>query len=293
MNRDRALRPESNARVDDGGASSRPDGVENQTGGRRSRCRAVQRDLGAFVDGELPPARRPRVTLHLEECAECAEYVQGISALGEELRAASSDRDVQYPELESLASSVISRVRAESAMSWRTRLSLACDDWHWAIVASGSLTATFVSTLLVSVILAFGPAPEREDSLSALMANLGAPPAMLFVCATPTGTNQDAMLFQVENGQPAASRMTTALAEMVCRPVSEADVTGKLAMAVTAASGHVVSLDAMHPAQRKYIEGLLTEIQRLRATQSPVASRDLAVHEVRLVTGMAVVAKAL
>jgi len=49
----------------------------------------------------------------------------------------------------------------------------------------------------------------------------------------------------------------------------------------------------MHPAQRKYIEGLLTEIQRLRATQSPVASRDLAVHEVRLVTGMAVVAKAL
>ena len=116
---------------------------------------------------------------------------------------------------------------------------------------------------------------------------------MLFVCATPTGTNQDAMLFQVENGQPAASRMTTALAEMVCRPVSEADVTGKLAMAVTAASGHVVSLDAMHPAQRKYIEGLLTEIQRLRATQSPVASRDLAVHEVRLVTGMAVVAKAL
>lgn len=257
-----------------------------------SRCDQVRRELSPFMDGELSVSRRPRVARHLDECADCAEYLRGISALGDHLRGASKAREARGPAFDSLASSVISRVRAETALSWRARLARACDDWHWAIVASGSLTATFVSTLLVSVILAFGPAPEREDSLSALMANLGAPPGILFVCATPTGTNQDAMLFQVENGQPAASRMTAALAEMACRPVSGADVTGKLATAVTAASGHAVSLDAMHPAQRQYIENLLTEI-RMRAMQPPVVSRAVDVHELRLVTGMAVVAKAL
>jgi anti-sigma factor RsiW len=257
-----------------------------------NRCEQIRRELSPFMDGELAVSRRPRVVRHLDECTECAEYLRGISALGAQLRGASTEREGWLPEFEGLASSVISRVRAESAMSWRSRLTRACDDWHWAIVASGSLTATFVSTLLVSVILAFGPAPEREDSLSALMANLGAPPGMLFVCATPTGTSQDAMLFQVVNGQPAASRMTAALAEMACQPVSGADVTGKLATAVTGASGHAVSLDAMHPAQRRYIEGLLTEI-RMRAMQPAVISRAVDVHEVRLVTGMAVVAKAL
>lgn len=256
-----------------------------------NRCESIRRELSPFMDGELNVSRRPRVARHLDECAECAEYLRGLSALGEELRGAVTRRE-EYPGFEGLASSVISRVRAEAAMSWRSRLTRACDDWHWAIVASGSLTATFVSTLLVSMILAFGPAPEREDSLSALMANLGAPPGMLFVCATPTGTSQDAILFQVVNGQPAASRMTAALAEMACQPVSGADVTGKLATAVTAASGHAVSLDAMHPAQRRYIEGLLTEI-RMRAMQPAVISRAVDVHEVRLVTGMAVVAKAL
>lgn len=257
-----------------------------------NRCESIRRELSPFMDGELNVSRRPRVARHLDECAECAEYLREISALGEELREAVSAREARLPAFDGLASSVIGRVRAESAMSWRARLSRACDDWHWAIVASGSLTATLVSTLLVSAILAFGPAPEREDSLSALMANLGAPPGMLFVCATPTGTNQDAMLFQVENGQPTASRMTAALAEMACLRVSGADVTGKLATAVTAASGHAVSLDTMHPAQRQYIESLLTEI-RMRAMQRPVITRAVDVHEVRLVTGMAVVAKAL
>lgn len=258
-----------------------------------TRCDLICRDLSAFVDGELTAARRLRVSRHLESCVACAEALEALALVGGQLRQASAAREVQYPSFDSLASSVISRARAESAMTWRARLTHACDDWHWAIVGGGSLAATFVSTLLVSVILTFGPAPQRDDSLSALMANLSSPPGMLFVCATPTGTNQDAMLFQVENGQPTASRMTTALAEMVCRPGSEAEVTGKLAMAVTAASGHVISLDALRPAQREYIEGLLTEIKRMRATRSPSASRDLAVHEVRLVTGMAVVAKAL
>jgi hypothetical protein len=145
----------------------------------------------------------------------------------------------------------------------------------------------------VTIILAFGPAPAREDSLSALMANLGQPAGMLFLCASTSGSDQDAMLLQVENSMPAASRMTTALAEMACQPVSEADVTEKLAMVVTGAGGRVVRLDTMHPAEREYTESLLTEIARIRASQSPIVGRAVDVHEVRLVTGMAVVGKAL
>jgi anti-sigma factor RsiW len=273
----------------------RDDAARRESGvlqGGGAGCVGIRRDLEAFVDGELSPARRAVVMQHLESCAGCAGHFDDLAGLGDELRAAARDRDARCPEFAGLASSVIGRVRAESAMSWRARVTRACDDWHWAIVASGSLTATFVSTVIVSIILAFGPAPAREDSLSALMANLGAPAGMLFVCATPSGTTQDAILFQVDNGQPAASRMTAQLAEMACRPVSDADVTGKLAKAVTAASGHALSLETMHPEQRRYIEGLLTEI-RARATQPPVVSRAVDVHEVRLVTGMAVVAKAL
>jgi anti-sigma factor RsiW len=254
-------------------------------------CEQIRRDLSPFMDGELAVSRRPRVSRHLDECADCAEYFREITALGEDLRLAAVEREPWLPTLEGLASSVTSRIRAESAQSWRARLTAACDDWHWAIVGGGSIAATFVSTVLVSMILAFGPAPEREDSLSALMANLGEPAGMLFVCATPTGTTQDARLVQIDNGRPAASRMTAALAGMAC-PVPGSDVTDKLAAAVTAASGHAVSLEAMHPAQRRYIEGLLSEI-RMRAMQPPVMSRAVDVHEVRLLTGMAVVAKAL
>jgi hypothetical protein len=50
----------------------------------------------------------------------------------------------------------------------------------------------------------------------------------------------------------------------------------------------------MHPAERKYIETLLDEIALRRATPAqPAAGRTINVHDLRLVTGMAVVAKAL
>jgi hypothetical protein len=50
----------------------------------------------------------------------------------------------------------------------------------------------------------------------------------------------------------------------------------------------------MHPAERKYIETLLDEIALRRAVPSQsTAGRTINVHDLRLVTGMAVVAKAL
>jgi hypothetical protein len=90
--------------------------------------------------------------------------------------------------------------------------------------------------------------------------------------------------------------MTTALAvnSVACRTSSEADIVEALATAMTGSSGRVVALDSMHPAERKYIETLLDEIALRRATPAqPAAGRTINVHDLRLVTGMAVVAKAL
>jgi hypothetical protein len=258
-------------------------------------CRAVRRTIDPFVDGELSGAQRLAVARHLDACAECAALVQSTAEIGDALRA-SADADRALPSFAGMTANVIGRTRAESALSWRAHVAQACDGWHWAIVGSGALAATFISTVLVSAILAFGPAPEREDSLSALIANLGSPPGAMFLCGAPSGSNQDARLFQIDNGTPAASRMTTALAvnSVACRASSEADIVEALATAVTGSSGHVVALDAMHPAERKYIETLLDEIANRRAAQASSATgRTIDVHDLRLVTGMAVVAKAL
>jgi hypothetical protein len=258
-------------------------------------CRAVRRAISPFVDGELSGAERLTVARHLDACPECASLVQATVEIGDALRA-SAAADRRLPSFAGMTANVVSRTRAESAQSWRARIEKACDGWHWAIVGSGALAATFVSTVLVSAILAFGPAPEREDSLSALIANLGSPSGAMFLCGSPSGGNQDARLFQIENGTPAASRMTTALAvnSVACRNSSEADIVEALAAAVTGSSGHVIALDAMHPAERKYIETLLDEIAHRRAAQASSATgRTINVHDLRLVTGMAVVAKAL
>ncbi len=258
-------------------------------------CRTVRRAISPFIDGELNGVERLAVARHLDACAECAALAQSMVDVGDALRA-SAEREGRFPSFAGMTANVISRTRAESAQSWRARLAQVCDGWHWAIVGSGALAATFVSTVLVSAILAFGPAPEREDSLSALIANLGSPAGAMFLCGSPSGSNQDARLFQIDNGTPAASRMTTALAvnSVACQPSSEADIVDALAAAVTGASGHAVALDAMHPAERKYTEDLLNEIARLRgAPASAAAGRTIRVHDLRLVTGMAVVAKAL
>jgi hypothetical protein len=259
-----------------------------EAGGRRAACRVIARDVGPFVDGELSLSRRAAVARHLELCEACARLARSIGEIGEALRGMPA---VDTPPFDGLAASVVTRTRAEAAQSWTSLFNRAFDDWHWMIVGSGSVAATFVAVMILSLMLSFGPAPLRGDSLSALMANLGSPAGALFVCASPTGASQDVRLFQIENGQPPVSRMTTELMSSPC-DLPEADVVEALAAAVTGAGGRVVKLDAMHPARREYTEGLLTEIRR-RGTRPFEVGRTVDVHELRLITGLAVVAKAL
>ena len=257
-------------------------------------CPRVARQLEAFVDGELSGADRLFVAQHLELCRTCSSSADALTGLGDILRGAVA-ADVPTPEMAGLAPGVVSRIAAESAQSWRSLAARAADGWHWAIVGGGSVAATFVTTGFVAFILAFGPKPEREDSLAALMSNLGRAPGMLFLYATPGGDGGDSVLMQVDNGEPAASILTAALATPVglgFQPQTEAELVGALADVLTR-KGRVVDLYLMSPEDRRYTESLLDEISRLRFTEPLAIGAALAVHQVRLVTSTGVSAKGL
>src|SRR5688572_14098899 len=129
-----------------------------------AECR-THRDLAAFVDGELRGASVLEVLHHLNECAACTAEVAYLRSIGDTMRQTIPSESVPL-ELEGLASTVISRTRAESAESWPGVFRRAQEDWHWVIVGAGAIGATFVSTLVLSAILAFGPKPDRADSIS-------------------------------------------------------------------------------------------------------------------------------
>lgn len=249
-------------------------------------CDAYGHDLGPFVDGELDGGRMLRLTRHLEECDACAAALEEVQQLGRILRE-SSPVDARPGRFDGFAAGVVARSVAERSMSWLATWERAIDGWHWVIVGGGSVAATFISTSLLSVILAFG-APHREDSLSAMVDNLSAPAGFLFVYASPAGDpGQDVVMLQVENGRPAAPPLISDL--VVSRtntPATEAELVARLQELITH-DGRVISLDALTPERRLVAEALLDEITRLRArTTQP--TRSFRVHEMRLVTGVSV-----
>jgi hypothetical protein len=233
-----------------------------------------------------------QILQHLECCDDCSAEVAVLRGLGDELRAASHTH-VLPPGLDGLAGTVTSRSRAEAAQSWRAVFQRAREDWHWVIVGAGSVAATFFCTVALSALLAFGPSSARDDSLAAMMSNLDSPAGMLFLYATPDGTN-DPLLLQVDNGGPAAPRVVAALAARSGdNQVSEAELVSDLAALMTR-QGRVVSLDAMTPAERQRAEHLLEQITRLRMAEwIPNSTTAFNVHQVRLVTSTSVTAKGL
>jgi hypothetical protein len=256
-----------------------------------AECDAIRDDLEAFADGELSGAWRQRVGEHLEVCERCTARVSEITDLGEVLRAVPTFDPPA--DIDGIADRVISRVRAESAQSWRRLFDRAGDGWHWAAVGLGSVSSTFLVTSFLSALLSFGPAPERADSLSALINNLGSSPGILFVYATPGGQGGDSMLMQVDNGEPQAARSTAALAVPAgYRMPTEREMVGALAGAMTR-KGRVVALEAMLPDDRRYAESLLDGLNRLRMGDPVQVGSHVAVHEVRLVTSTSVRAKGL
>ncbi len=254
-----------------------------------SDCALHRDDIAAFADGELRGAGVLRVLQHLEHCDACSEEVAELRALGDAMRVAAL-ADPAPPKLDGLASTVVSRSRAEAAQSWMNVFRRAHEDWHWAIVGSGAVAATLVSTLALSAILAFGPKPDRNDSISAFYTNFRASAGQLYLVATPVGQDdQEPLVLHVdENG---ASRTTTVYATWFAeRMRTEAAVVDALHEAVTT-QGQTVAWNAMSPKRRRETASLLEEINRFRTAAPLPYGVALAVHEVRLIASASVTAK--
>jgi len=255
-------------------------------------CRHV--DLDAFVDGALSGADRLRVSQHLASCPACAEAAEALTNLGESLREAATATSTPA-ELDGLAGGVISRVRAERAQSWRGFLDRLVDDWHYAIVGAGAVSAAFISIGLVSLMLEFGPMPERDDSLAALIANLNSPAGTLFVEATPiSGKDRSSILMQVDNDLSEPDEEWSAGdVPVVLRYASEQELVGALTDVMTR-NGRLLELRSMSEQQRRYTEALLDTIGRLRSGQTAFNSTgSLNVHSLWLVTNTGVTAKGI
>jgi len=138
---------------------------------RSPTCQVIRRSLGAFVDGELPGADMLRTASHLDVCEKCAQELESLREVGDMLRV--SARLVPTPSMDGLADGLVARVLAEEAQSWHAKLQRGVDDWHWAIVGLGSVTATSLVAMFVAFVLAFGPAPFRSDSLTAVLSEQG------------------------------------------------------------------------------------------------------------------------
>ena len=255
-----------------------------------AECQVLRADLESFADDELTGASRLRVVEHLEFCERCRARVDEITEVGRVLRGLPvSDLP---SEIDGMASRVVSRVGAETAQSWHRLAERAFDGWHWTVVGVGSVASTFVVTSFLAFLLAFGPGPERADSLSALITNLGSSPGVLFVYATPS-PGGDSVVMQVDNGQPQPDKFTAGLAEASgYRMPTEREMVGALADAMTR-GGRVVPLESLNREDRLYAEALLNGLTRLRWSGTTSGAGRVVVHEVRLVTGMSVTAKGL
>lgn len=149
-------------------------------------CAAVQGHLNAFADGELRGEDLRGVSQHVELCARCTSRVEEISELGSLLREGVAAQ-AEPPDLAGLADGIVSRVRAEDHESWRGFFSRATDDLHWIMVGVGSVTAAFVSALVVSLVVQSGVG-QRGDSLAAMLNQLAVSPAEVSNAARTPGT---------------------------------------------------------------------------------------------------------
>lgn len=226
-------------------------------------CAAICRHIDAYFDGELEPRTRAIVSGHLILCDSCRERMNHIREIGELLRARVAAPEAML-NLSGLASGVISRARAEESQSWRTWLHRGAEDWRWAMIGAGSLSAAIVSVVIAAAVVALGNRPEREDSLAALLNNLQAPAGRLWMIATPAGPDQAPMFMEFDSGARGDDRATPGEMPEGFSAPSEADLAVLLSNAVIGPDGRMTNLATMSKRNREQTEPLLLEIGRQR-----------------------------
>ena len=134
-------------------------------------CASVRRRLECYHDRELPVRDMIAVESHVEDCPPCSSELRALQAVREALRLASAPAPAE--DWAGLQPGVISRMRAEQNESWTARAQRFADDVHLVWIGLASAAATVV--LAGSILSLLHAAPDREDSLAAVFAMLGAP----------------------------------------------------------------------------------------------------------------------
>ena len=254
----------------------------------RADCDSVRDDLDAFADGELRGDDLRYVAQHVDMCVRCTEEVEVRRAVGGLIRdSASHWHPASAPT--GLASGVVARVRAESAVSWRAVLNRAVEDWHYVIVGGGALAATFVSMLICSALLILGTTARSGDSLSAMGTNLKSSPGQLYAEVSRQGARGDEVMFVQLDTSAAPSDAVPAI---LTRESDERQLVN--ALAETLRGGGPLDLSVMSKEDRLRAEWLLQNIARRRGIEPGVGPMNtLKVYRLHLVTNTEVTAKGL
>jgi anti-sigma factor RsiW len=125
--------------------------------------------LSAYHDGELEVEDQIALEGHLRECGACRNEARQLQSLSALIRVGAV---VATPavELDGLASSVVSRLKAERAESFSGQTSRLFDDLHLVWAALGATGAT-VACLAIIFTLFYFATRERPDSLGAIIAS--------------------------------------------------------------------------------------------------------------------------
>lgn len=135
-------------------------------------CAAVRKRLAAYYDNELPLQERIAVQNHVNGCPPCAGELATFESLGSIIREASAPGPAD--DWTGLQPGVISRMSAEKHEALVARVGRMFDDMHLVWIALAATCATIICSAIVLGMLHFA-SPERQDSLAAMIAVVGAP----------------------------------------------------------------------------------------------------------------------
>lgn len=229
-------------------------------------CAAVRRRLPAFYDRELPVRDLIDIESHVSACAPCSRELQDLQQLGDTLRLAAAPGPAD--DWTGLQPGVISRMRAEAAQSWTARASRFFDDLHLLWIGLASTAATCVCGAVALSALHFA-APERHDSLRAVIAAM----------AAPIGSNLNPVRLENYIRVPSVPK-EGAIEAMLARPVSEEELQLALSAVVTregqlsgvSVLGHDRGLDTLEEEVQLILEGISrAKLEPARFQETPIA----------------------
>src|SRR5262249_5489757 len=149
----------------------------------------------------------------------------------------------------------------------------------------GAIAAGCASMLFLAMILQFGPAPQRDDSLAGTLNNLAASAGTIFLRDDKNAIMQ---FDDCASGNPGPRVMPPDFA----RP-SESDLVAQLSTSLVSKDGHILDMATMSDTDRQRAEQLLEQIKNLRTSPARSAADTIRVNKIGLVASLSVSAKAL